>query len=191
MTRKAHLLPVTLLVLAPHAFAANQIQNAQFTTDVTTDWLPGLWGATWVGTEGDSALGAARVDATSASGSIGAAGISQCTTAAPGTYDFGGAFKIEPTSSQTGAARLRVTWYTGANCTGTATIGDNVDPGSAAGWQPLSFNNTTAPAGTVSALIELIQSVSSAGTFSAYWDDIYFGPDPTTLPVTLQTFEVE
>lgn len=191
MIRKARLLPVALLVLAPPVFAANQIQNAQFTTDVTTNWLSGLWGATWVGTEGDSALGAARVDATSAGGSIGAAGITQCTTAAPGTYDFGGAFKIEPTSTQTGAARLRVTWFTGPDCSGTPTIGDNVDPGTAAGWQPLAVNNTTAPAGTASAMIELIQSVSGAGTFSAYWDDIYFGPDPTTLPVTLQTFEVE
>jgi len=190
MTRKARLLPVALLVLAPTAFAANQIQNPQFTADVTS-WLTGLWGATWVGTQGDTAAGAARVDATSASGSIGAAAISQCTTAAPGIYDFGGAFKIEPASTQTGSARLRVTWYTGSSCTGTATIGDNVDPGTAAGWQPLVFDNTTAPAGTASVLIELIQSVSGAGTFTAYWDDIYFGPDPTTLPVTLQRFEVD
>lgn len=191
MTRKAALLPAALLVLACPAFAANQIQNAQFTTDTTTDWLSGFWGATWIGTEGDTALGAARVDATSASGSIGAAAISQCTTAAPGTYDFGGAFKIEPTSTQTGGARLRVTWYTGPDCTGAGTIGDSVDPATAVGWQPLVFNDTTAPAGTASVLIELIQSVSGAGTFTAYWDDIYFGTDPTTLPVTLQSFEVE
>lgn len=191
MIRKACLLPVVFLVLAPHAFAANQIQNAQFTTDVTTGWLTETWGATWVGTEGDSALGAARVDATSASGSVGAAAISQCTTAAAGTYDFGGAFKIEPTSAQTGTARLRVEWYTGPDCTGTATIGDSIDPGAAAGWQPLAVDNTTAPAGTVSARIELIQSVSAAGTFTAYWDDIYFGADPTTLSVRLQSFEVD
>lgn len=192
MKRKARLLPLTFLALAFPAFAANQIQNAQFTTDVTSGgWLAGLWGATWVGTEGNTAPGAARVDATSASGSIGAAGITQCTTAAPGTYDFGGAFKIEPASTQTGGARLRVTWFNGPSCTGSPTIGDSIDPTNAAGWQPLAVNNTTAPGGTVSVMIELIQSVDGAGTFTAYWDDIYFGPDPTALSVTLQKFEVD
>ena len=192
MTRKASLLPAALLCFAIPGFAANQIVNAQFTTDVTTGWTPGLWGATWVGTEGDTALGAARVNATSGGGSIGAVGIEQCTTAtAAGIYDFGGAFKIEPTSSQTGSARLRVTWYTGPSCTGTPTIGDNIDPGSVAGWQALAVNNTTAPAGTASVLVELIQTVSGTGTFTAYWDDIYFGPDPTALPVRLQSFEVD
>lgn len=189
LSRPLALLSFVLLGFATPADAANQLTNPNFSANVA-GWSGGLWAPTWIGTDGNNAPGAARVAATSAGGSLGGGGLNQCTTAtALATYDFGGAFKIDPTSTQTGGGRIRVVWWTGPGCTGTSTVADNVDPTSAPGWQALAFNNTVAPAGTNSVRIEVIQSVSGAGTFAAFWDDIYFGPDPT--PVTLERFDAE
>jgi hypothetical protein len=178
---------VCLLVAAP-AFAANQLTNPNFTSDVS-GWGTG-WVVTWTGAEGASAPGAAQATAT-ASGATGAEALTQCTTAvASGVYDFGAKFKIDPTSSQTGGGRLRVTWYSGAGCSGIGTTDLNwVDPTNVAGWQTLAVSGVTAPSGTVSVLVELIQSVDAAGTFQAFWDDVYFGTTPTA--VAIETFDAE
>lgn len=185
---------VPVLLLAASAFparAANQLVNPNFTTEVTTGWTTSSWPVVWTGAEGATTPGAAQVTATSAGGSIGGGALTACTTAVAGTtYDFGARFKIDPTSTQTGGGRIRVTWRQGAGCTGGFTTDPNsADPTAAPGWQTLAVENVVAPAGTVSVQIELIQSISGAGTFQAFWDDVYFGPDPT--PVELTGFTAE
>jgi len=181
-------LAAVVLVACP-IWAANQLVNPNFAIDLS-GWTPEYWAISWTGSEGNLAPGALRAVATSAGGSIGAKAASQCTTAVDGVaYDFGGAFKIEPASTQTGGARLRVTWFSGPGCSGTPTIGGNSDPVTTAGWQALAVDNEVAPAGTQSAMVELIQAVDDTGDFIAYWDDIYFGPDPT--PVELRSLSIE
>lgn len=189
---RARLLVLLLpLAAALPAGAANQLVNPNFATDVTTGWTSGFWPRAWTGSEGATGLGAAQITATSAGAAIGGGAMTQCTTAVAGTtYDFGARFKIDPASTQTGGGRIRVTWRQGASCTGTATTDpSNADSTAAAGWQSLTVDNVTAPAGTVSVQVELIQSVDGAGTFQAFWDDVYFGPDPT--PVELTGFTAE
>ena len=186
------LVPVLILVaFAAPAQAANQLVNPNFSTDVVFPWLTSAWPVVWTLAEGAGAPGAAQVTATSAGGSIGGGALTQCATATAGSvYDFGARFKIDPTSTQTGGGRLRVSWRGGANCTGSVVTDPNsVDPTAAAGWQTLAVNNVTAPAGTVSVEVELIQSINGAGTFQAFWDDVYFGTDPT--PVELVGFTAE
>ena len=167
---------------------ANTLLNPNFTTDIANWNSGGLWAIAHTSAEGAGAL---QVTATSAGGSTGALAAWQCTNAAAASvYDYGGMFKIEPTSTQTGGARLRVTWFTGPGCTGVLeTTLFHVDATSVAGWQSLAVENLTAPAGTTSVMIELIQSIDDTGNFIAYWDDIYFGTDPT--PVQIQSFSVE
>jgi len=180
---------IVLVLVAFDLRAANQLVNPNFTTDLS-GWTPDYWAISWTGSEGNLGPGALRAVATSAGPPIGARAASQCTTAVDGiAYDFGGAFKIEPSSTQTGAARLRVTWFSGAACSGTPTIGGNADPTSVAGWQALAVEDEVAPAGTQSAMVELIQTVDGPGDFIAYWDDIFFGSDPT--PVELQSLSIE
>lgn len=178
-----------MVVGAGVSLAANQLVNPNFTTNIA-GWTVAGWPIDWIGTEGNAAPGALRAVATSSTGSVGMGVATQCTAATAGVaYDFGASFKIEPASTQTGGARLRVTYFTNSNCTGTLTSGGSVDPTSVAGWQSVNVQNDVAPAGTQSAFVELIQSIAGPGTFTAYWDDVFFGPDPT--PAELVSFAAE
>ena len=177
---------VCLVCVAP-ARAANQLTNPDFATDLS-GWLTATWPVVQTGSQGFTAPGAAQATATSPSGALGGVALRQCTTATAGTlYDFGGMFKIDPTSTTTGGASINVTWYSAPGCS-TVISQDTVAASNAVGWQTLA-TSATAPAGTASALLDLVQSVDNTGTFQAFWDDIYIGPHPT--PVELTGFAAE
>jgi len=166
--RKTPVAVLGVVLVALSVWAVNQLVNPNFVTDLS-GWIASGWAISWTGTEGNIGLGALRAVATSAGPSIGMHAAEQCTTATDGVvYDFGGAFKIEPTSTQTGGGRLRVRWWTWVGCTGTPTIGGNADPVTVGGWQALAVVNEVAPAGTQSVTMELIQVVDATGDFIAY-----------------------
>ena len=56
-------------------------------------------------------------------------------------------------------------------------------------WQIISATNITAPAGMGSGLVSLLITTPGAGTSVAWYDDVYFGPNP--IPVELMGLSVE
>jgi len=131
---------------------------------------------TWSGLQGDRSPGSAKVDAMSKTGSIGSSGFSQCVNIGNNVkFILGGSFKRDEGSAQKGDARLRLTWYGGKSCMGRAkTSNKSADPKNISGWQKLEIIDLRPSYNAKSAVIEIIKVVSGKGTFTAYWDDIYF-----------------
>lgn len=131
---------------------------------------------TWIGIQGDTHPGAAKIDAVSKTGSIGSGGISQCVNIGGNkNYTLGGSFKREEHSIQKGYAALRLTWYGGKDCSGGGkTINRSQKTKQIVGWQRLKIEDLKPPFKAKSAVIEIIKVVSGKGTFTAYWDDVYF-----------------
>lgn len=150
------------------------IENGQFTRDIA-GWRTG-WKSKWVGYAGYDNYGAIKVTAWSTKNSKGMSAFNQCVNfGAGGTFDVGASFMRDMTSTQKGGGRLRVTWYELVDCKGRAkTTQRHADPNESQGWQSLQINKLKAATGSVSARIELIQTVAGPGEHIAYWDDIYF-----------------
>jgi hypothetical protein len=151
------------------------IENGDFRRDVK-GWHRG-WPNTWSGSTGNHGVGAARVTASSNKGSIGRGALQQCVNfGASQRFHVGASFKHGDTSTQQGSARLRVTWYEKGDCRGRAKTDLRwIDPETdKTGWQALRLDNMKAAKGSISAKVELIQSILGSGTYHAYWDDVYF-----------------
>lgn len=156
----------------------NLLRNGDFQQDISS-WETDRATA-WVNEEGDSGPGAVRVTLAlpaSTEVSVGGYVLTQCVNfGAAQAFVLGASFKQDPFSTQKGGARLRVAWFENANCTGRVKIGTWVDPMDRPEWQHLKLGELNAPPNSSSALIEVIQSLSSPGSFAAYWDDFYFVP---------------
>lgn len=150
----------------------NYLSNGQFDENIAL-WRQG-WDLAWSG-RGLDGPGAMKITATSSGGSIGKLGASQCANLGTNKlFEMGASFRRDPQSTQDGGARLRIVWYGELNCRGRVRIGDHDDPGrSSDRWQIMLIKNMTPPPSTLSARVELIQSVAGEGSFSAYWDDVF------------------
>lgn len=150
------------------------IENGHFNQDLSA-WRTG-WKSSWVSYPGDQNNGAAKIVAASDKSSRGAGALSQCVDfGAGGTFDVGASYKRGASSTQKGGARLRVTWYENAGCRGRAkTTNRHVDTDESMDWQRLRITKITSAPGSISAKIEIIQTVLGPGQHTAYWDDIYF-----------------
>jgi hypothetical protein len=109
-------------------------------------------------------------------------GITQCISATAGqSYDFGTYVRI-PSGGPQGEVVVLLIFYTGANCTGTSTVtGELLTAGAPFDtWELLSQESLVAPAGTVSAQVDVkpIKQVASAMAFATYYDMIYVSPSP-------------
>ena len=154
----------------------NYIKNASFNSNVD-NWRGNKSKyVSWVGILGSNKSGAAKIDAVSKTGSIGSGGISQCVNIGNNNnFTLGASFKREERSTQKGYAALRLTWYGGKNCSGGGkTINRAKKTKQIIGWQKLKIEDLKPPFKAKSALVEIIKVVSGKGTFTAYWDDIYF-----------------
>lgn len=158
--------------------AEDTVQNPGFDTDISHWSTLSLWTIEWQSDEGFMASGAISVAATSSGGSIGAVGPSQCVSVRPGIpYDIGVAFKEDPSSTQAGAGRLRISWFSGLSCTSPIFPVTDLDPvPGITGWQDLFLPEFISPALAMSARVNLIQSVDDVGEFAAFWDDVLLEP---------------
>lgn len=151
----------------------NYLHNGSFDNDLRL-WRAG-WPAEWVGTEGDTDRGAAKIMSRSDEDGIGMLALSQCVNFGGNkSFELGASFKIDERSTQSGGGRLRLTWYQDTWCEGRAKAGQWTDPYQTSGWERLLIKGLIAPPDSQSAQIELIQSIKGKGNFTTYWDDVHF-----------------
>lgn len=189
--------PVLLLGLlagaAAPAAAQNQAVNPGFVTDLSgwTVLTNPAFAATHDTSQSFNSPGALRVS-TPAATALDFTVVRQCRPVAPGqVLDYGGKYRFEGGHAANLKGGGAVTWFTDAGCTvggvggpGTNGVADVPDT-----WLPIHANNVTVPAGVNSAFFRLAIAVT-AGEGVAWFDDVYFGPDPLT-PVELSGFTVE
>ena len=151
----------------------NYIRNGEFNNGVA-DWSARR--AQW-STVGNQAPGSAKVTFNSEKGSFGSGAMNQCVNVGENTkFDFGASVKRDEASTQSGGGRIRVSWNEKENCMGRVKADvhwADIDK-ERKGWQILEARGLIAPSGTQSVHIELIQSIAGPGTYSVFWDDVYF-----------------
>lgn len=102
--------------------------------------------------------------------------LAQCVNFGPHVRgEIGVSSLKDPKSNQEGSRSLKITWYEFENCEGRYK-GDNRWAGlkEEEGWQHLKLTDLEIPENAMSVSISLSQAVKDKGTYSAYWDDIYF-----------------
>lgn len=190
------------LVLAVPASAQNLLTNPDFPTDLS-GWTPAVTGtasATFLGGIGSAALGAADLGADQ----DGIVTLSQCVAVtALSLYDLR---TDTHTVSGAGQNGVLVRFFSGAGCTGTDlgafptdTVVSVPNPADGTSWLRRSRTSLAAPAGAVSARVELLVSVISSSpsrkpqgigfTAEVYFDHAFLGA--TGTPVTLQSIDTE
>lgn len=197
------------LCMVSSAQAQNLVTNPDFDTDIA-QWLlsVGVGSITHDASEGSPSPGAMRFvgsaprvglsdeqQGTSLAGrEDGARGTSNnsrsaCIPAAGGTrYDLFAQIKI--ISGAAGSAG--VIFFPETDCSGSSTFGGVVQSTIVDGtWRTISSVDFEAPSGTQSAQVFLTLGVGFPATqFLGFFDTVRFGPTGT-VPVTLQSFEVE
>lgn len=181
-------------LLGAPAASQNLVANGNFDAN-TASWTPsGPITITWSSADafGGGASGSGLVTHNGAANTVFA--VEQCVSGlTPGaTYDSGGRIRYPSGQAGAGTARVAVTFFGSAGCTGTL-LGDlyvPVVPPPSDAWT-LRTNSGVAPAGAVSAIVRLYMvKGATAPAFSASFDAIRFGIAPTT-PVALLGFDVE
>jgi len=152
----------------------NYVKNPSFDRDLSS-WH--IYKTKW-SSEGATEPGSAIVSFDSDKDGYGTGAMSQCINIGENVkFDFGASVKKDETSTQSGGARIRVSWHNQVNCVGRSKTDlkwDDLPKKDIDGWQSLSIKNLAPPQYTRSVLIEIIQSVAGPGRFSLYWDDVYF-----------------
>lgn len=166
--------------------AGNLLTNCDFTTDLT-DWLQG-YGDWWSHVPGDGATapGSVQVNSQFDGANYFASVYQDCLTLAAGvTYQAGFSARIE-IGSAGATCRIRMSYYTGANC--DTYIGLFYSPLQVveSTWGDI-FENLDPPATTESAVIRLDCRHSS--DFQVRFDDALLGQG--LVPVELMSLSVE
>jgi hypothetical protein len=139
---------------------------------------------------GAGAPGSARI-AMDSSGPLNTLLFQQCVTAVAGSgYDFGGRFRFA-SGGVVPLGALSVQWYLDGSCNDflDEDAYSSASSNTPDTWQLVSASNVLAPPGIGSALVSTFITTPGAGTGVAWFDDVYFGLNPT--PVALQGFVVE
>lgn len=180
------------LGLASSAFAQNRLSNGSFDTDLSGWSLlpPSGSQPAWSSKDccGNSASGSAELRAVDLSVILG----SSCITVSGGsTYDLVAMVDTQQIGTTIATeAGLGVLWYSDTACT------DAIDPpqtwsvGNSPGWRRFGVS-TQAPATALSARIKLIApGMGLSSGIDAYFDQVAFGTK-STVPVTLQSFDID
>ena len=204
MARMPWCVVVPLLIASPLA-AQNLVTNGSFNTNVAIWSIPAASDGSLVH---DPTL---DVDGSPASGSglltnvvpvaFGTVAPDQCIAVTAGQqYYWGGSIRFPVNETTTGNTAIVVNFFNMAGCTGTellAVTGTSRDPATAARgvWHTSNSGSiaggTTAPAGSVSALINLLSTrIEADGTRSANFDGVFFA-QVGTVPVELVGFEID
>ena len=187
MSTKSVLGVVTVVLLSILAYSFSQqsetenglaeslLANSNFDKSVEPWRTRSSWSVEWTDAEGG---GSAKVTASSEKSSMGRLVLSQCINlAGSSVFELGGRFKQDERSTQAGGGRIRITWFDEQDCAGNGSIDPSfARPESLSGWQQLRVDTLTAPASARSTKVSINQSVEGAGSFTAYWDDIYLRP---------------
>lgn len=154
------------------ALNQNYLKNGDYNTDISS-WRGSRAKWSFIG---NKSPGSSKVTFESKKGGFGTSAMNQCVNIGENTkFNFGASVKKDETSSVDGGGRIRVTWNDKENCSGRSKTDVNwADIKNSKEWQNLNVNQLIAPSGSQSVLIELIQSIAGSGTFSVYWDDLYF-----------------
>lgn len=150
----------------------NYLLNPSFSENLS-DWRS--YRTTW-SSFGYRIPGSAKVSYESKKGGFGTGALSQCVNIGENTkFVLGAMVNKDPESTQDGSGRLRVTWYNKENCSGRGkTDRNSVSFEHIQDWHELKVENLHAPEHTQSVIIELIQAIAGKGTYTVYWDDVYF-----------------
>lgn len=204
----ATLLAAALLFAATKAEAQNLVVNGGFEADPITGWDP-------VGATGSRAWSADDINASAASGSAEfsidttgeAVGLAQCLAVGGATdYDYYARMKF-PTGQPAGSARalVDVQFFSSPDCSGTAlgAEGQGAVVGAAyalddAAWYGIpgeaelgTKGRATSPAAAASARLRIyVEQLAGSDTQVVRFDEVVFH-DASTVPVTLQSFQVE
>lgn len=156
------------------ALGVNYASNGEFDNN-TTAWHAAQE-TEWSESQGDRSPGSVKITLLSRSGSLGRGVLRQCINFGEhSVFEVGASYKKDDSSTQTGGARLRLVWYKNLNCRGAAKTDPNwADSDLFSDWQQLHIVGLSPPSNAQSAKIDIIQSISAAGEFSLYWDNIYF-----------------
>jgi len=154
------------------ALYENYVKNSDFDKDLSS-WH--TYRTTW-SNEGNTSAGSAKVRFESEKDGYGTGAMSQCINIGENIkFDFGVSVKKDLDSTQSGGARIRVSWNNKENCSGRSKTDLNWrDYTETNDWQILEIKNLTPPTYTRSVVIEVIQSIAGPGNFTLLWDDIYF-----------------
>lgn len=162
------------------------ITNGTFDTDVS-GWTPtSTHGAiSWAGTEGHSAVGAARVENDGAHTVKYSEGAYQCVvlnSPVNDYYEARGWVKVPSQANTTAYAFIRVHFYSSTTCSGS--VGSNRDTDLVpvgSDWTFVTLYGTSTPPGALSAKVRLlVQTDASSGPAYAYFDDVSFYPSTAT-----------
>ena len=203
----ARMLALVAMLVAASAPAQNLIANSGFAADLG-GWSP-------YGGAGTRTFASDDVNASPASGSAEfgvdtaatQVGLAQCIPVTAGViYEYSARIKF-PTGQTAGAARamMEIGFHSSADCSapilgaegmgagvGTAyALSDAVWPGIPGNASPTTEGAATAPTGAASALVRIfIEQISGSDAHRARFDEAVFH-DASTVPVTLQSFDVE
>ncbi len=199
MKKKTLVALLGALVLAVPASAQNLLTNPDFTTDLSGWTATGNGTSLYLSSQGSTALGSADLGADQDMSIT----LSQCiAVTALSLYDLR---TDTHTVSGAGQNGVFVRFFSGAGCTGsdlgslpTDTTVSVPNPVDGTSWLRRTRSSLAAPAGAVSASVQLFVSVISSkspkplgGGFTAevYFDHAFFGAAGT--PVTLQSLDAE
>lgn len=176
---------------ASPASAQNLIGNGGFDTDLS-GWVDGPLephGSSWSSSDccGNGNSGSAHL-----LGSVFSTELDSACIAVSGatSYDFVVQINTLPSGSVGPAgASANLAWFSQENCTSQIDI-QMMDLGNSQAWRQTGATFTS-PSNAHAVMIQLVSVGGglSNGT-DAYFDDVRFGP-PGTVPVTLQSFDID
>lgn len=187
-------LTVTALVLgtAGTATAANLLVNPDFDSDLA-NWNPtnaSQGTATFDGSDGSPSAGSVLFTGVACC----TVQVLQCVAVSAGqSYDFGAVLKQGPVApGQAGDGMgIDVTWYDAANCSGSDLATDTLAPSVTTSWVRYAKGNVVAPPGAQSASYRIRQyNFAGLTNLTSHADHAFFGASGT-VPVELQSFNVD
>jgi len=169
------------------ASAANLLINSEFDTDLSswTVTTAGTGAATFDASFGSPANGSALLNAPLANDRV---TLSQCVAITAQSIDLiGRSF----TGSSTGTAYtdLFITAFDQTGCAGAALETQSTTTSGFPSWQERTLPNHPLPVGTLSVLVSFFVDAGDSSA-SVWFDHVLFGP-AGTVPVTLQSFEID
>jgi hypothetical protein len=182
MARRVAGLAGVLFAVALFSAAQNLIGNGRFDTDlngwVQTGDVNGTAAWSSLDAGGSAVSGSAALTSTHATNGALVTQLTQCVPVAAGVeYVLSARVQFAAGETTTGWAETVVYWDSGPGCTnyitGSALLTDKASPGT---WIA-DAENFTAPAGAVSALVQLgIDKIEAGGMLSAWFDDVSLAP---------------
>jgi hypothetical protein len=175
---------IVLLFAARAAFADSLLANGSFSTDVSGWTVLRDAQVLWTPTDSIGTAGSGAVDVTSNAINPGAVtGLTQCVGVLPGVpYDFGARILVQTPVGV--SAFVTLSFFSGANCTGTELSRTSTDTPPVGAWTLLGGKGAVSPDGAASALVLLAVQKAAAGGFAdAHFDDAYLTAPLTTLVI--------